>query len=183
MSGRDTSVTWGTPSAPLYTGLMRHLASVLSAAALIAGTGSLGCAAETTTDAGTPGTVAATGAAQVCVDTINGYRATLKLPALVRWTDQESCAGDQAGSDAQSQKAHGAFGNCGEFAQNECPDWPGRPEQLIRACLKAMWEEGPGADFQSHGHYLNMSSTKFTKVACGFRETGAGKLWSVQDFR
>jgi hypothetical protein len=46
-----------------------------------------------------------------------------------------------------------------------------------------MWAEGPGADFQTHGHYINMSSTKYTKVACGFYETPTGSVWAVQDFQ
>lgn len=46
-----------------------------------------------------------------------------------------------------------------------------------------MWAEGPGADFQQHGHYINMSSTSYTTVACGFYTTAGGDVWSVQDFR
>jgi hypothetical protein len=34
-----------------------------------------------------------------------------------------------------------------------------------------------------HGHYLNMSSTKYTMVECGFSEVGGGKWWGVQDFK
>jgi hypothetical protein len=79
--------------------------------------------------------------------------------------------------------AHGAFGQCGEFAQNECPGWPAPAEKMITGCLKAMWDEGPG-DFNSgHGHYINMSSTKYALVACGFYTTPSGDIWSVQDFK
>ena len=46
-----------------------------------------------------------------------------------------------------------------------------------------MWKEGPGTDFSAHGHYINMTNTKYTKVACGFATTSAGKIWSVQDFK
>ncbi|HEX9296092.1 MAG TPA: CAP domain-containing protein [Polyangiaceae bacterium] len=123
------------------------------------------------------------GAKQLCVDTINKYRATLGLPAYARWTEQEACADSQAESDSQTGTAHGAFGRCTEFAQNECPGWGGTPESMITGCLQAMWNEGPGSDFNTHGHYINMSSTKYTKVACGFYTTAAGKVWSVQDFR
>src|SRR4051812_50148352 len=66
--------------------------------------------------------------AQLCVDTINMYRATLSLTPYKRWTAEESCAGDQALSDSDSGSAHGAFGMCGEHAQNECPGWPGPPK-------------------------------------------------------
>jgi hypothetical protein len=123
------------------------------------------------------------GAAQLCVDTINMYRATLNLAPYARWTDQEACADGQAASDSMTMKAHGAFGMCTEGAQNECPNWSGPPEMLLKGCLASMWAEGPGTDFSKHGHYINMSSTKYTKVACGFHQTSTGKYWAVQDFR
>ena len=124
-----------------------------------------------------------TGASSFCVDTINMYRATLALPPYARWTDAETCADSQAESDSMTGKAHGAFGMCGESAQNECPNWSGPPEMLLKNCLASMWAEGPGTDFTKHGHYINMSSTKYTKVACGFYQTSAGKYWAIQDFR
>jgi uncharacterized protein YkwD len=46
-----------------------------------------------------------------------------------------------------------------------------------------MWAEGPGADFNLHGHYINMSNPDFTKVACGFYETAQGDYWAVQNFQ
>lgn len=142
----------------------------------------LACSSDTTTTA--PGPNGGDGTAeQACVDKINAYRATLSLPALVRWTDSEACADGQSQSDSASGKAHGAFGQCSEMAQNECPGWPGPPASMIGGCLDMMWAEGPGADFSKHGHYINMSSTKYTKVACGFYTLPSGKVWSVQDFR
>src|SRR6478752_1916638 len=51
---------------------------------------------------------------QACVDRINGFRATLNLPALKRWTDEEACTDGQAKSDSETGQAHGAFGNCKE---------------------------------------------------------------------
>lgn len=123
------------------------------------------------------------GAEQVCVDTINMYRATLGLPPYVRWTSEEMCASGQAASDSMTMKAHGAFGMCSESAQNECPGWPGPPETMIKNCLAQMWAEGPGTDFSTHGHWINMSSKTYTKVACGFHQTQTGSWWSVQDFK
>jgi hypothetical protein len=120
---------------------------------------------------------------QLCVDTINMYRATLGLPPYTRWTAQETCADGQSQSDSMTGTAHGAFGKCTENAQNECPGWPQPIEKAITGCLQAMWNEGPGSDFNTHGHYINMSSTKYTQVACGFYTTAAGKIWSVQDFK
>ena len=110
------------------------------------------------------------------------YRATLGLPAYARWRDAEDCSDEEARSDGMTGTAHGAFTKCGESAQNECPGWPGPPEMMIGGCLDLMWKEGPGADFASHGHYINMSSTQYTKVACGFAEVN-GSIWAVQNFQ
>jgi hypothetical protein len=122
-------------------------------------------------------------AAQQCVDIINNYRATLNLAPYARWTDQESCASTEAASDSQSGMAHGAFPRCTENAQNECPGYSGTFATMLPKCLDLMWKEGPGTDFSAHGHYINMTSTKYTKVACGFATTPAGKIWAVQDFK
>jgi hypothetical protein len=121
-------------------------------------------------------------ATQLCVDTINMYRGTLGLPPLARWTDAEDCSDAECLSDGNSNTPHGAFGMCGEFAQNECPGWPGPPEDMITDCLASMWAEGPGDDFNTHGHYINMSSTDYTMVACGFAEVN-GEIWAVQNFK
>ena len=122
-------------------------------------------------------------AEQLCVDTINQYRATLGLAPYARWNAEESCADGQAQSDSQSGTAHGAFGQCTENAQNECPGWPGPPSTMIPNCLAMMWAEGPGSDFSQHGHYINMSSTQYTKVSCGFYTLQDGSVWAVQDFQ
>jgi hypothetical protein len=118
-----------------------------------------------------------------CVDEINKYRATLSLAPYAGWTSAGTCADAQSKSDSESGKAHGAFGKCGEFAQNECPGWPGPPDSLLTGCLKMMWDEGPGEPFSAHGHYINMSSTSYTSVACGFYKTPTGNWWAVQDFK
>ena len=120
--------------------------------------------------------------AQQCVDRINELRAGQGLSPYARWTDKEACANGQAESDSQTKTAHGAFGDCSENAQNECPGYPST-SSVIGTCLDQMWAEGPGADFKTHGHYINMSSTKYTKVACGFYVTAGGDVWAVQDFR
>lgn len=117
------------------------------------------------------------------MDTINDYRATLGLPPYQRWSESEVCAGSEAQKDSTTMQAHSAFPSCGEWAQNECPGWPGPPESMITGCLAAMWAEGPGEFDDGHGHYLNMSSTQYTKVACGFYVLPNGKVWAVQDFK
>lgn len=126
---------------------------------------------------GTSGTAGGS-AAEICVATINEYRKTKGLAPYARWTDAEACTDGESQSDATTQRGHGAFGKCGEFAQNECPGWPGPAATMIPQCLKAMWGEGPGG-----GHYEAMASTKYTKVACGFGTAANGGIWSAQNFR
>jgi hypothetical protein len=118
-----------------------------------------------------------------CVDEINKYRATLSLAPYAGWTAAEPCVDGQAKADSESGVAHSAFGKCSESAQNECPGWPGPPATLIVGCLKMMWAEGPGVPFSAHGHYINMSSTSYTSVACGFYQMPSGSWWAAQDFR
>ncbi|WP_433929918.1 CAP domain-containing protein [Sorangium cellulosum] len=132
---------------------------------------------------GAGGSDGATSAAQLCVDTINQHRATLGLPPLGRWTEAESCSDEECESDGNTGTAHGAFGACKERAQNECPGWPGPPQSMITSCLQVMWDEGPGEDFEKHGHYINMSNPDFTEVACGFHTFPDGSVWAVQNFR
>ena len=118
---------------------------------------------------------------QACVDHVNALRATLGLPALARWDGAEACAGGQAASDSVSATAHGAFGDCGERAQCECPGWSsvaGPGWSIVPGCLDMMWAEGPGG-----GHHDIMSSRGYTKVACGFYTTTDGRVWAVQDYR
>jgi hypothetical protein len=121
-------------------------------------------------------------AEQLCVDTINNYRKSLNLPPYQRVSSEESCAASQGLADSKVNTPHSAFGQCGEWAQNECPGWPGPSSSMIPQCLAMMWAEGPGSDFSTHGHYINMSSTQYTKVACGFATASDGSIWAVQDF-
>jgi hypothetical protein len=54
---------------------------------------------------------------------------------------------------------------------------------MIGDCMQMMWNEGPGDFNAGHGHYINMSSTMYTKVACGFHLLPDGNVWAVQDFQ
>src|SRR5262249_20002327 len=114
------------------------------------GSGRTATGGSGSTTSGGSGGGSTAGAEQLCVDTINQYRVTLGLAPYERWTGAELCADGEAQSDSMTGTAHGAFGQCGEFAQNECPGWPPPVDSMITGCLKAMWEEGPG-DFNS-GH-------------------------------
>jgi hypothetical protein len=129
---------------------------------------------------------------QDCVDRINQFRTQCAcLPPLARWTAGEACANQMAEYDSTAASAHAGFiaNICsGGNAQDECPGW-GSNTQVISGCLQSMWDEGPppsgsctGTCFNDHGHFINMTSTSNTKVACGFFTTPAGKVYAVQNF-
>lgn len=119
-----------------------------------------------------------------CVDRVNELRATENLEPLAREQDQELCASQSAQKDSQTGEAHGAFGECGERAQNECPGYPS-VETTLANCIDAMWAEkelGPDVPFAQNGHYLNMTSPKYSKISCGFYITEDSKVWMIQNF-
>lgn len=121
-----------------------------------------------------------------CVTRINQLRRECQnLPPLDRYTEGEQCADAQASYDASRGRAHAGFsdGICfGGSAQNECPGWGGDPHESLMGCLQMMWDEGPGANYWAHGHYLNMTDPRFTVVSCGF-DTASGSLWALQNFQ
>lgn len=147
---------------------------------------------------------------QACLDTINMYRATLKLAPLKRASkSEESCSDQGAKYDHDNKRAHGsaAMGalSCRSYAvaQNTCPDWPyggsrGDRATVMKGCLKQMWDEGVPAEgvdkcvddyfkgntacFLAHGHYINMANKDNKTVSCGFHDTGK-VVWMNQDFR
>ena len=118
---------------------------------------------------------------QDCVDRINQFRWECQcLAPLARWTEAEGCTDQQSADDQAANSPHGHFPACGENAQNTCPNW-GSESDVVGGCLQLMWDEGPGEPFEEHGHYINMSSMGYTKVACGFSTSPAG-TWSNQNF-
>ena len=122
-----------------------------------------------------------------CVARINQFRAECQcLPPLRRWTEGESCADQHAQYDSEGAGPHGGFRDrvcsSGGNAQNECPGWPSSSE-VISGCLQQMWDEGPGEPFSAHGHYINMSSDRYSQVACGFHVAADGSTWAVQNFQ
>jgi cysteine-rich secretory family protein len=127
--------------------------------------------------------------AQLCVDLINRKRASINAPLLERWREGERLAASQAAEDGRDQTPHGAYrrriesGAAETSAQNECNDTDTRTESMIGACINGMWAEGPEApDGREHGHYVNMSSNRYSQVACGFALAPDGRMWSVQNF-
>ncbi len=134
-----------------------------------------------------PVPVASPALQQACADVVNSYRTTLPRTPLVPWTDSASCFARQAKADAIAGVGHAHFGTCGESAQNTCPGWGSDATDsaqisTLRQCAKMMWDEGPGADFSRHGHYLNMANTAYTSIGCGFH-LQEGRLWINMDFR
>jgi hypothetical protein len=101
--------------------------------------------------------------AQLCVDEINRYRATLGLRPLQRDPAREGCADGQIRDDAESGRWHGSSGRCGESLQNECMESPNDEARMIKNCLRGMWAEGPGG-----GHYEAMKNESMTRVWLGF---------------
>ena len=176
-SGATTGTGMGGSSGTGSTSSAASSSAASSSAASSSAASSSAASSSATTGGGT------TDPAQLCVDGINAFRATLSLPPYARWTQEEVCASDEAAKDAAANQAHSAFGQCGEWAQNECPGWSGPPGSMIGDCLQMMWDEGPGDFNQGHGHYINMSSTSYTKVACGFHVLANGKVWATQDFK
>ena len=129
---------------------------------------------------------------QDCVARINQFRTQCAcLPALSRSMDGEACADQMAEYDAAKNMAHAGYEDkiCQPSgAQNSCPGYSSN-NQVISLCMQQMWDEGPppsnpcnGACFQEYGHFINMTTTSSTKVACGFYTTTAGKVWAVQNF-
>ena len=116
-----------------------------------------------------------------CLQRINEYRAKAGSAAVAMRTDRQECADSQAQSDAAQNTAHGAFGKCGETAQNECPGWKGTVDTVLDSCLDAMFKEGPGTG-PAHGHYNNMIDSSYKGVACGFYVAPNGGVWIVQDY-
>lgn len=120
-------------------------------------------------------------ARQLCVQRTNEYRARVGVGPLLRRQDAEACSDAQARADSAARTAHGAFGQCRERAQNECPGWPGAPSDALDRCLAMMFAEGPGAG-PAHGHYTNMTDAKYRGVACGIVQLPDGKYWIVQNY-
>jgi len=127
-------------------------------------------------------------ARQQIVHRVNDYRATLALKRLIRNKSMDACVDTQAQLDFAANTAHSAFGHCKESAQNECPGWTGTNMLLIAntivvSCLQMMWDEGPGTPYSAHGHYINMTNTAYSKIACGFYYDIASKtMWAAHDF-
>ena len=135
-----------------------------------------------------------------CLAKINEYRATENLkPLALASEEKQACADKQSADDLASNKAHGHMGACGEFAQNSGPNfslsWRKSASAVTDAFLKMMWEDEKALvesgerdpekseDYSYIGHYINMRSKSYTKVACGIALDADGKKgWLNIDF-
>ena len=128
---------------------------------------------------------------QACLDKINEYRATENLgPLTLAPEEKQTCTDKEAADDLAENKAHGHFGNCGEFAQNSGPNfntsWRKTAIEVSDSYLKMMWEDEKALvtsgerdpkkdeDYPYIGHYLNMKGN-YKTVACGIALTADGK--------
>lgn len=126
-----------------------------------------------------------------CLAKINEYRATEDMPPLTLAAEEkQTCTDDQAAADLAENKAHGHFGDCGEWAQNSGPNftasWLKTATDVSDYYLEMMWNEkklvesgaadlNSDADYGKIGHYKNMRSASYTKVACGISLSADGK--------
>jgi len=127
-----------------------------------------------------------------CVAKINEFRKTLKLADLERDKVGEKCADDQVKKDQKSNKAHENAEMCvstsTKYAQNTCPGYNGLAD-ANGVCIQMMFDEGPpptkrctGECEKKHGHYINMTSKDYKKVACGFSVNENGEVWANHNF-
>jgi len=72
-------------------------------------------------------------------------------------------------------------------AENECPvqgNWMLQPggsmKDLVGMCVAAFYAEGPGSDYNTHGHYINMMGP-YATLGCGIYQMGTG-VTIVQDY-
>ena len=174
---------------------MRKTSALIWAFTAWAALASCGCAGDGSDmeNSGSGGTTATGGAThsgsdeyaqarQQCVDAINAYRKKIGRPPYARWTEAEACVDQHAEYDS-THSPHAGFQakicQPSAWAENECPgQYYQTVDSITGRCFEAMWNEGPGG-----GHYENMSSTRYTQVACGFFRTPSGGLWATQDFR
>jgi hypothetical protein len=126
---------------------------------------------------------------EFCVTESNKYRAGGGVPAVTRSTQLETYADMGAQVDyngSPHQHFSSTSGGGIAFAENECPHWDlsfggGDEKALIAACIKAFFDEGPGSDFGTHGHYINLMNAQYRTLGCGIFKNGSDYT-ILQDF-
>ena len=129
-------------------------------------------------------------AKQFCVSETNRYRAMNSKPALAESAQLEAYADTGAMHDfTTSPHDHFSTTSGGgiAFAENECPqqgNWQYTEGQdlnmVVGSCIAAFYSEGPGTDYNTHGHYINMMGP-YATLGCGIYYSG-GKITIVQDY-
>ncbi len=127
---------------------------------------------------------------QDCVNTINKIRwDCMCLPPLQRWTEGEACADQMANYDATQNSAHAGFiarlCTPGGTAENECPGWGSvssitQGTTRMESCMAMMWHE-VDTPTGEQGHYVAMSSSTYTRVACGINSSTTN-VWALQNY-
>ena len=129
-------------------------------------------------------------AKQFCVSETNRYRAMDGKPAITESAALDTYADTGAMVDFGSSP-HNHFqttqGGGIAMAENECPQqlgWTLPPGGDVKAkvgeCVAAFYAEGPGSDYQTHGHYINMMGP-YAGLGCGIYQSGNG-ITIVQDY-
>ena len=125
-----------------------------------------------------------------CVSETNRYRAMNSKPALAENAALEAYAAVGAMDDFNTSPHHHFSTTQGggiAQAENECPqqgNWQlppgGDMKALVGQCVAAFYSEGPGSDYNTHGHYINMMGP-YSKLGCGIYQSGS-KVTIVQDY-
>jgi len=54
-------------------------------------------------------------------------------------------------------------------------------KEVVGNCVAAFYAEGPGADYSTHGHYINMMGN-YATLGCGIYSADNGDVTIVQDY-
>jgi len=131
-------------------------------------------------------------AKQFCVSETNRYRAMNSKPALTEAANLDAYADTGAMTDYNANSPHSHFSSTNgggiAFAENECPGhsgWhlsPGEDmNSLVGMCIAAFYAEGPGTDYSTHGHYINMMGN-YATLGCGIFMASNSDVTIVQDY-
>lgn len=91
-------------------------------------------------------------------------------PLTLKILSNGKCIFDQCSDYKSSGIPHRLFGACGEIGQNQCVFYSLGSADISK-CLDTMHAEGPGLDFEKHGHYLNMINPDYTQVTAAYYAT------------
>src|SRR3569623_823201 len=102
-------------------------------------------------------------AQQFCVSETNRYRQMNGKSALTESASLEDYADTGAPTDYDATTAHSHF------------------TAPVGMCIAAFYAEGPGSDYSTHGHYINMMGN-YATLGCGIYSADNGDVTIVQDY-